>query len=254
MIVIKTLDEIKLMRRANRIVAEVLSALRDMVRPGVTTADLEEEAEKRLEKSGAEAAFKGYPGAKGPFPSVLCASVNEEVVHGIPTRRRVLEEGDIISLDFGAIWKGYYGDAAVTVPVGKVIPEAEKLIRVTEEALIKAVEQVKEGNRLDAIGKAVQTHVESNGFSVVRQFVGHGIGRRMHEDPQIPNFVELAAPRPRLKEGMVLAIEPMVNAGGWAVRVLDDGWTAVTEDGSLSAHFEHSVAVSADGPEVLSAL
>ena len=252
MIVIKTPEEIKLMRRANQIVAEVLDALREMVRPGVTTAALEAEAERRLKKAGAESAFKGYQGSKGPFPSVLCASVNNEVVHGIPSPKRVLEEGDLISLDFGAIWKGYYGDAAITVGVGKISEEAEKLIRVTEEALEKAIEQVVQGNRINKIGQAVQGHVEANGFNVVRQFVGHGIGRRMHEEPQIPNFVEIMSPRPRLKAGMVIAIEPMVNAGHWAVRILDDGWTAVTEDGSLSAHFEHSVAVSENGYEILS--
>lgn len=252
MIIIKTPDEIKLMRRANRIVAETLAALRDMMRPGLTTADLEAEAERRLQKSGAVSSFKGYPGTKCPYPSVLCASVNNEVVHGIPSRDRVLDEGDIVSLDFGAIWEGLHGDAAITVGVGKISPKAERLMRVTEESLLKAIEKVVCGSRLDEIGRAVQGHVETNGFSVVRQFVGHGIGRRMHEDPQIPNFVEKSAPRPRLKEGMVLAIEPMVNEGQWAVRVLEDGWTAVTEDGSLSAHFEHSVAVFENGPVVLS--
>ncbi len=252
MIIIKTPDEIELMRHADRIVAEVLNALREMIRPGITTADMEAEAEKRLEKAGAKSAFKGYPGAHGPFPSVLCASINDEVVHGIPSPKRVVEEGDIVSLDFGAIYKGYCGDAAITVGVGKVSSEAKKLMQVTEEALMKAIEQVKPGNRLHMIGKAVQGHVEANGFSVVRQFVGHGIGSKMHEDPQIPNFVDPSAPRPRLKKGMVLAIEPMVNLGHWAVRVLDDGWTAVTSDGSLSAHFEHSIAIGPNGPDVLS--
>ena len=252
MIIIKTPDEIDLMRRADRIVAEVLETLRENVKPGLTTADLEKMAEEGLERNGAQSAFKGYPGPRGPFPSVLCASINDEVVHGIPSKERVLEEGDIVSLDFGSIWHGYYGDAAITVGVGKVSEEAEKLMRVTEESLMKAVERVREGNRLNEIGRAVQSHVESRGFSVVRQFVGHGIGSEMHEDPQIPNFEERSAPKPRLKQGMVLAVEPMVNQGHWAVKVLEDGWTAVTQDGSLSAHFEHSIAVGPDGPEVLS--
>jgi len=254
MIVIKSPEEIELMRRANRIVAETLQAMREMIRPGISTADLEAKAEKMLEKAGASSAFKGYKGIAGPFPSVLCASINDEVVHGIPSKKRILKEGDIISLDFGAIWKGYYGDAAITVPVGKVSEEAQKLIEVTEKSLLNAIEKLKPGNRLDIVGKTIQGYVEGNGFSVVRQFVGHGIGKKMHEDPQIPNFVDPGASKPRMKKGMVLAIEPMVNAGHWAVRVLDDGWTAVTEDGSLSAHFEHSVAIGEEGPEVLSDL
>ncbi len=254
MIVIKSPEEIELMRRANRIVAETLEAMREMIKPGVSTADLEAKAEKMLDKAGALPAFKGYMGAAGPFPSVLCASINDEVVHGIPSKKRVLKEGDIISLDFGSIWKGYYGDAAITVAVGKIGKEAQKLLEVTENSLLKAIDNLKPGNRLDVVGKTIQGYVETKGFSVVRQFVGHGIGKKMHEDPQIPNFVDPGGPKPRLKTGMVLAIEPMVNAGHWAVKVLEDGWTAVTDDGSLSAHFEHSIAIGENGPEILSKL
>jgi methionyl aminopeptidase len=236
------------MREAGRVVADVLARLAAMVAPGVTTADLDELAEKRIHQAGAVPAFKGYHG----YPATICASVNEEVIHGIPSGRRVLNEGDVISIDVGASLDGYYGDSALTLPVGQVSEEAATLLRVTEEALYKAIERVKVGGRVSDIGHAVQQHVEAYGFSVVREFVGHGIGQRMHEEPQVPNYGEPGR-GPRLAEGMVLAIEPMVNAGKPAVKVLADGWTAVTRDSSLSAHFEHTVAVTADGPWILTA-
>jgi methionyl aminopeptidase len=236
------------MREAGRLVGEVLTELSAMVVPGVTTADLDEAAERRIRAAGAIPAFKGYHG----YPATICASVNEEVIHGIPSGRRVLNEGDVISIDVGASLEGYYGDSAITLPVGQVSEPAAQLLRVTEEALYKAIERVKVGGRVSDIGHAVQHHVEAYGFSVVREFVGHGIGQRMHEEPQVPNYGEPGR-GPRLAEGMVLAIEPMVNAGKPAVKVLADGWTAVTRDGSLSAHFEHTVAVTADGPRILTA-
>jgi methionyl aminopeptidase len=246
-IVCKSPAEIEKMRVSNGLVAEVLAHLATLVVPGVTTLDLDVEAEKLVRAAGAVPAFKGYRG----FPSTLCVSVNEEVVHGIPSKRRLVE-GEIISVDMGVKLDGFYGDSAVTLPVGKISPEAAHLLRVTEEALEKAIEQVKVGGRVSDIGHAIQQHVEANGFSVVRQFVGHGIGASLHEEPQIANY---GAPGrgPRLAEGMTLAIEPMVNMGGQAVKVLGDGWTAVTKDGSLSAHFEHTVAVTKDGPLVLTA-
>src|SRR6188472_2045370 len=233
------------MRSANALVADVLAELTAMVAPGVTTRDLDEAAEKLVRGGGAEPAFKGYRG----YPSTLCASVNEQVVHGIPSNRP-LNEGDIISLDMGVKLNGFYGDSAVTVPVGKVSDEAATLLRITREALEKGIAQVRLGGRVSDIGHAIQKHVEAGGFSVVREFVGHGIGASLHEDPQIANYGE-PGHGPRLAEGMVLAIEPMVNMGKPAVRVLSDGWTAVTRDGSLSAHFEHTVAVTKDGPLVL---
>lgn len=255
MIALKTAEELVLMREANRIVAETLEEMRNRVKPGVTTADLEAIAVDKIRRAGAKSAFLNYPGPRGPYPSVLCASVNDEVIHGIPSRKKVLQEGDIVSLDFGVVWKGYVGDAAITVAVGKISEEARALMEGTYKSLLAGIEQTREGNRVSDISAAVQSVVENLGFSVVRQFVGHGVGRNMHEEPQVPNFIERAGTRrPRLKNGMVLAIEPMVNAGGWAVRVLDDGWTAVTEDGSLSAHFEHSVAITPEGPELLSRL
>lgn len=255
MITLKSAEELKLMREANKIVAETLEEMKEFTKPGITTADLEAIAEEKIRKTGAKSAFLGYPGPKRPFPSVLCASVNDEVVHGIPSPKRVLKEGDIVSLDFGVIWKGYFGDAAMTVAVGKISEEARALLETTEKALLAGIERAVEGNRVSDISAAIQQTVERRGFSVVRQFVGHGIGRRMHEEPQIPNFVDgTVIGRPRLKAGMVLAIEPMVNAGSWVVKVLDDGWTAVTEDGGLSAHFEHSVAITPNGPELLSVI
>jgi methionyl aminopeptidase len=247
-IVCRSAAELERMREAGRLVGEVLTELSARVAPGVTTADLDELAEKRIRQAGAIPAFKGYHG----YPATICASVNQEVIHGIPSGRRVLNEGDVISIDVGASLDGYYGDSAVTLPVGQVSEQAATLLRVTEEALYKAIERVKVGGRVSDIGHAVQHHVEAYGFSVVREFVGHGIGQRMHEEPQVPNYGEPGR-GPRLAEGMVLAIEPMVNAGRPAVKVLADGWTAVTRDGSLSAHFEHTVAVTAQGPWILTA-
>ena len=247
-IIIKSPQEIERMRRSNRIVAEILEEIKSVAKPGITTKELDERAEELLAQRKARSAFKGYNG----YPAVLCTSVNEEVVHGIPSNR-VLQEGDILSLDFGAIYEDYYGDAAITLAVGRISAEAERLMRVTEEALYLAIDRARPGNRLQDISAAVQGHVESNGFSVVRDFVGHGIGQHLHEKPQIPNFGE-AGRGVRLKPGMTLAIEPMINAGGHEVMVLQDGWTAVTRDGSLSAHFEHSVAVTENGPYILSKL
>ena len=233
------------MRAANQLVADVLADLAGMVAPGVTTADLDREAERLVRAAGAEPAFKGYRG----YPCTLCASVNEQVVHGIPSARPLVE-GDIISLDMGVKLNGFYGDSAVTVPVGRVTPAVATLLRVTQEALGKGIDQVRLGGRVSDIGHAIQKHVEANGFSVVREFVGHGIGAALHEEPQIANYGEPGR-GPRLAEGMTLAIEPMVNMGRPAVKVLADGWTAVTRDGSLSAHFEHTVAVTNNGPLVL---
>jgi methionyl aminopeptidase len=244
-IVCKSAAEIERMRAANELVANVLAELSSMVVPGVTTADLDAAAERLVRAAGAEPAFKGYRG----YPCTLCASVNEQVVHGIPSAR-ALVEGDIISLDMGVKLNGFYGDSAVTVPVGRVSDEAATLLRVTRESLEKGIEQVRLGGRISDIGHAIQEHVEAHGFTVVREFVGHGIGAALHEDPQIANYGEPGR-GPRLAEGMVLAIEPMVNVGRPAVKVLPDGWTAVTKDGSLSAHFEHTVAVTKSGPLVL---
>jgi methionyl aminopeptidase len=246
MIMCKSAAELDKMHQAGLVVWEVLNGLRERVRPGVTTLELEEFAATRAAERKVRPAFKGYRG----YPCVLCASVNKEVVHGIPSKSRTLQEGDIISLDFGVEYQGYYGDAAVTVPVGKINPVREKLLRVTRESLDKAIENVRPGNHLGDIGAAVQKWVEKDGFSVVRDFVGHGIGTKMHEEPNVPNYGE-PGKGPRLEEGMVFAIEPMVNAGGPAVRVLEDHWTAVTADGSDSAHFEHTVAVTSNGPWVL---
>jgi len=235
------------MRAAGRLVAAVLEDLRGRVGPGVTTAELDQVAEARITEAGGVPAFKGYRG----YPATICASVNDQVIHGFPSGR-ALVDGDILSIDVGAFLDGYCGDAAITVPVGRVSEQAASLLRVTEEALYKAIGRVRVGARISDIGHAVQTHVEAHGFSVVREFVGHGIGVAMHEEPQIPNY---GAPGhgPRLAAGMVLAIEPMVNAGKAGVRILEDGWTAVTRDGSLSAHFEHTVAVTVNGPDVLTA-
>jgi methionyl aminopeptidase len=245
MIVCRSAVEIEKLARVNGLVAQVLAELAAAVKPGVTTADLDAIAEMRLKEAGAEPAFKGYHG----YPATICASVNEEVVHGIPSDR-ALVEGDIVSIDMGAKLDGFYGDSAVTVPVGKVSPEAQRLLDVTRVALERAVATVKAGARVSDIGAAVQSYVEAHGFSVVREFVGHGIGTSLHEEPQIPNY-GLAGRGPRLAEGMALAIEPMVNAGKPAVKVLGDGWTAVTKDKALSAHFEHTVVVTLDGCRVL---
>lgn len=245
--VLKSQDEIEKMRRAGQVVREVLELVRSHVKPGVTTLDLEKVAEARLKELGVKAAFKGYHG----YPCALCTSVNNEVVHGIPSKKRVLNEGDIVSVDFGVVIDGFYGDSAITVPVGeKIAPEAEKLLRVTEESLKAGIAVVKPGATLGDIGAAVQGVVEAEGFSVVRDFVGHGIGSSMHEEPQVPNYGE-AGRGMKLKAGMVIAIEPMVNVGKPDVRVLRDGWTAVTDDGSMSAHFEHTVAVTDTGARIL---
>ncbi|MBI2562328.1 MAG: type I methionyl aminopeptidase [candidate division NC10 bacterium] len=249
-IVLKAPWELGLLRRSNRLVAETLAALAQRVKPGVTTLELDRFAETSLLTHGARPAFKGYRN----YPFTLCTSINEQVVHGLPSDRR-LEDGDILSLDMGAIVEGYYGDSAITVPVGCISAEAERLLRVTRECLDRAIGAAKNGARLMDISSAVQEHAEANGFSVVRVFVGHGIGKELHEAPQIPNFVDPVRGRgPVLKPGMVLAIEPMINAGGPEVRVLEDQWTAVTADGSLSAHFEHTVAITENGTEVLTAL
>ena len=234
------------MRRAGRVVREVLELVRGLVRPGVSTLDLEKAAEARLKELGVKAAFKGYHG----YPCVLCTSVNSEVVHGIPSAKRVLKQGDIVSVDFGVVVDGYYGDSAITVPVGEIDADAARLLRVTEASLHAGIAAVKPGNTLGDVGAAVQSVVEREGFSVVRDFVGHGIGVNMHEDPQVPNFGK-AGQGLKLKPGMVIAIEPMVNAGRPDVMVMEDGWTAVAKDGSMSAHFEHTVAVTADGPRIL---
>ena len=248
MIVCRSASELERMREAGRLVGEVLTELAAMVAPGVTTADLDVAAEKRILAAGAVPAFKGYHG----YPATICASINEEVIHGIPSGRRILMAGDVVSIDVGASLDGYFGDSAVTLPVGRVTEEAATLLLATEESLYKAIECVRPGGRISDIGHAVQQHVEAFGFSVVREFVGHGIGQKMHEEPQVPNYGD-AGRGPRLAEGMVLAIEPMVNAGKASVKVLADGWTAVTRDGSLSAHFEHTVAVTAGEPWILTA-
>jgi len=244
-IVCRSSHEIERLRAAGALVAEVLEELRAWCRPGVTTRELDALAEARIRRAGGSPAFKGYHG----YPATICASVNEQVIHGIPSDRR-LTEGDIVSIDVGAVLDGYVGDAAITVPIGVISEDAARLLMVTEEALHHAIRRARVGGRLSDIGHAVQRHVEAAGFSVVREFVGHGIGEAMHEEPQIPNYGP-AGRGPRLSEGMVLAIEPMVNAGRAAVKVLEDGWTAVTKDGSLSAHFEHTVAVTTAGPRVL---
>jgi len=244
---IKTPQEIEKMRRAGDIVRQTLELVRGLVKPGATTLDLEQAAEKKIAELGAVPAFKGYHG----FPCVLCTSVNSEVVHGIPSGQRILQEGDIVSIDCGAVIDGYFGDSAITVPVGeKVAPETLRLLEVTKASLENAIRTVKVGATLGDVGAAVQEVVESDGFSVVRDFVGHGIGTRMHEDPQVPNYGKRGMGL-KLREGMVIAIEPMVNAGKPGVQVLSDGWTAVTQDGSMSAHFEHTVAVTAEGAVVL---
>jgi methionyl aminopeptidase len=247
-IVCRSHAEIDRLRRVNQLVATILAELKGMVAPGVTTAEIDAVAEERVLAAGGVPAFKGYHG----YPATICASVNEQVVHGIPSERR-LDEGDILSIDMGAKLDGFYGDCAVTVAVGRVAPETAQLLRVTEEALFHGIDAVKPGARISDIGAAVQRHVEGNGFSVVREFVGHGIGTALHEEPQIANYGP-AGRGPRLAEGMVLAIEPMVNIGKPAVKVLSDGWTAVTRDSSLSAHFEHTVVVTRAGCEILTAL
>ncbi len=247
MINCKSQSELEKMRRSGQILRQVHEAVKAAVKPGVTTMDLERVAEDKIRELGAKPAFKGYY----DYPCVLCTSVNNEIIHGIPSEKRVLKDGDIVSIDCGVVLDGYYSDAAVTLPVGsKISAELQKLLDVTEMSLKKAINEVRLGKTVGDIGAAVQEYVEANGFSVVREFVGHGIGTRMHEDPQVPNF-GVRGHGTRLREGMVLAIEPMVNIGKPGARVLDDKWTAVTEDGSYSAHFEHCVAVTRNGPLVL---
>jgi methionyl aminopeptidase len=246
MIILKTPQEIELIAKASRVVALTIAFLRERVKPGITTADLDRWAEEFIVREGARPAFKGYRG----YPATLCTSVNEEVVHGIPSSRKRLQEGDIIGVDVGAIVEGYHGDAAVTLPVGAISDEAARLIRVTDASLAAGLAKVKVGNRLSDVSHAIQTVAEGEGYSVVTDFVGHGIGRNLHEDPQVPNFGR-PGEGPRLKEGLVLAIEPMVNAGRSEVEVLADRWTVVTKDRKLSAHFEHTIALTADGPKVL---
>jgi methionyl aminopeptidase len=246
MIILKTSQEIKLIAKASRIVALTIEFLRERVKPGVTTADLDRWAEEFILGEGARPAFKGYRG----YPATLCTSVNEEVVHGIPSSRKRLNEGDIIGVDVGAVVEGYHGDAAVTLPVGSVSEAAARLIRVTEASLEAGLAQVRVGNRLSDVSHAIQIVAEKEGYSVVTDFVGHGIGRNLHEDPQVPNYGR-PGEGPRLKEGLVLAIEPMVNVGRSEVEVLTDQWTVVTKDRSLSAHFEHTIALTADGPQIL---
>jgi len=234
------------MRRAGAVVAQVLVEIEELVKPGATTADLDLFAQTRTKELGAKPAFKGYHG----FPATLCVSVNEEVVHGIPSKKRVLKDGDIVGIDFGVILDGWFGDSARTFPVGKIAPDAQKLREITEKSLYLGIEQARAGQHLFDIGHAVQNFVESHGYSVVREFVGHGIGKSLHEDPQVPNF-GIRGKGMLLKPGMVLAIEPMINAGKPEVRVLSDGWTAVTVDQAWSAHFEHTVAITEQGPEIL---
>ncbi|MGA9568015.1 MAG: type I methionyl aminopeptidase [Candidatus Korobacteraceae bacterium] len=246
-IVCKSASEIEKMRRSGRIVRQVLDSVREAVAPGVTTMDLERVAERKIKELGAKPAFKGYY----DYPCVLCTSVNNEIVHGIPSERRVLKDGDIVSIDTGVVLDGFYGDAAITVPVGgELKPELQKLLDVTRESLYRGIEAARIGNSVGDVGAAVQRIVEDNGFSVVREFVGHGIGTKLHEDPQVPNYGTPGS-GPKLRDGMVLAIEPMVNVGRSGTRVLDDKWTAVTQDGSYSAHFEHCVAVTKNGPVIL---
>jgi methionyl aminopeptidase len=248
-IVLKSPAEIEILREANRIVAATLRLLKERIVPGVSTWQLDKWAEEFARSQDAEPAFKGYRG----FPGSLCVSRNEEVVHGIPSRKVLLREGDILSIDFGVKYQGFYGDAAITVAVGNVDAKKKNLMRVTEESLFKGIGKVKVGNRINDVSAAIQQHVEKSGFSVVRQFVGHGIGAQLHEAPEIPNYSRSES-TPRLMVGMVLAIEPMVNMGGHEVIVLRDGWTVVTADKLPSAHFEHSVAVTEDGPLILSSL
>ena len=246
MILLKSARELEHMRAAGRILAEVKARLKALVRPGASTKDIDEDIEAFIVGKGAAPAFKGYRG----YPATVCVSINDEVVHGIPSAKRKPKDGDIIGLDLGCIVEGYYGDCAITLPVGPVPERVQELLDVTRESLDKAIVQCRAGNRIGDISYAVQAHCESHGFAVVRAFVGHGIGRALHEEPQVPNFGE-AGRGPVLKAGMVLAIEPMVTMGSWGVRVLEDGWTAVTLDGSLAAHFEDTIAITANGPEVL---
>src|SRR5262245_12667776 len=253
MILLKSREDIERMRASNGIVAEILAEVRSHVRPGVSTGELDTLAEELTRRRGARPAFKGYVVGGRTFPASICISINDEVVHGVPSGRRTLQAGDIVGLDFGVCYQGYFGDAAMTVPVGKVSPAAERLMEVTRAALTAGIEAAVAGAHVSDISGAIQDAAEGAGYSLVREFVGHGIGRSLHEDPQVPNY-RTGARGVRLQEGLVLAIEPMVNAGGPEVYVKDDGWTAATRDGRLSAHFEHSVAVTENGPYILSLL
>ena len=245
MIILKSPEEVEKMTQSCLVVAKALDYLKDMVTPGVSTSELEQFADAYIRSNNAVPAFKGYRG----YPASICTSINNEVIHGIPSDR-VLKEGDIVGIDLGVYKDGFYGDAASTFAVGKITPDAEKLLQITEESLYLGIEYARKNNRVSDISHAIQKHIESNGFSVVRAFVGHGIGRDLHEDPQVPNF-GLPGRGPRLRSGITLAIEPMVNAGRHEVVVLDDGWTAVTMDGTLSAHFEHTILVTEDQPKIL---
>lgn len=253
MVLLKSPEELALMRKSCRIVAEILAELASAVRPGMTTEDLDRMAEELTYRKGARPAFKGYKPGDVVYPKTLCVSVNEEIVHGIPSKRR-LKTGDIVGLDFGVVYEGFYGDAARTVPVGSIPESSKRLLRVTREALYCGIEQCRVGKRIGDIAGAVQSRAEAAGYSVVEEFAGHGIGRSLHEEPQVPNYFRRGMPNPRLQEGMVLAIEPMVNEGTARLRIMKDGWTAVTADGKLSAHFEHSVAITEGGPEILTEL
>lgn len=253
MITIKTSEELAIMRRASQIVAEVLDELVAEVRPGISTDELDRIAESVTLKKGARPAFKGYKPGAVVYPKSLCVAINEEIVHGIPSGRR-LKSGDIVGLDYGVVYQGFFGDAARTVPVGEVPETTMRLLRVTREALYAGIAQAKVGNRISDISRAVQEVAETASYSVVTEFAGHGIGRRLHEDPQVPNYFRRGMPNPRLQEGMALAIEPMVNEGTADLEILSDGWTAVTADGKLSAHFEHSIAITSNGPVILSEL
>lgn len=247
--ILKTQKEIEILRKANAIVMEILFSLKEIVRPGVSTFEFEELANELCEKKRVKPAFKGYRG----YPYALCVSVNEEVVHGMPRKDKILKEGDIVSFDFGVIYDGYVGDAAITVGVGQISDVARRLLETTEEALYLAIEKARVGNKIGDISHAIQKRVEREGFNVIRDFVGHGIGRSLHEPPEVPNYGKPGR-GPKLEPGMVLAIEPMVSAGSYEIVILADGWTAVTKDGSLSAHFEHSVAITPSGPIILSQL
>ena len=249
MIRLKNRDELKRMRAAGRVVSEVLMRLEEEAREGVTTLELNEIAERMCAAGGFKAAFKGYAN----YPASVCFALNEEIVHGIPSEKKVLRDGDIVGIDFGVLLDGYYADSAITVAVGEIRPVAEKLLRVTRDSLYRGIDMVKSSNRVLDISKEIQTYVENEGFSIVRDFVGHGIGRELHEEPQVPNFIPPNGRGGgiRLRSGMVMAIEPMVNEGSEKTKILEDGWTAVTYDGKLSAHFEHTVALTDNGPEIL---
>ncbi len=249
MIRLKNREELRRMRAAGRVVSEVLMRLEEEAKEGVSTLELNEIAERMCAAGGFKAAFKGYAN----YPASVCFALNEEIVHGIPSKKKVLKDGDIVGIDFGVLLDGYYADSAITVAVGKVRPVAEKLLRVTRDSLYRGIDMVKSSNRILDISKEIQTYVENEGFSIVRDFVGHGIGRELHEEPQVPNFIPPSGRGggARLRSGMVMAIEPMVNEGSEKTKILEDGWTAVTYDGKLSAHFEHTVALTDNGPEIL---